>query len=691
MKKNLIILIAFVASIILVFDKSCCRSKKHDILFYYKMVDQDSLKYEAAKFLLENIKYHFSINSIAEENAEWERWREETDSIMLALRKHYSYDAVSHDTIKKIQAVRDTLLAEKNLPDILTIDSIVWDSTFISEEFLIRHIDNAFNVWKSNPYASQLSFEEFKEYILPYTSLYSYGFVNDGKRLNCIFAPMMHIDSATTLKDCIRRYNRTIGNLRNINGQNRRKSAAGLYDMYVHGAHDCTDIAVWGCNILRACGIPVVVENVIGYRDFVGKHFHCSVYDTDSIKWFPFNAESSLPGNFSFDSPKCLNVYRNLFAAQKNTPYFLHRKGERVPAELSSPCILDVTSLYIGVHSVTLPADTTCDNRLAYLAVFNAHSGIKVTTWGVIDSLTNTVTFNNALPDILYLPVYCTKEGYKSFSSPFYLSIENGKAQMRHIPDLDKDTTTTSLLLTRKFPRKEKMVKIANELVGGRFIGANKADFSDAVVLHTITEAPLPQLMEYKFNRTGKYRYYRFCAPPQHPHANISHLEWITNDSYGYENSEPASRVHILSPNDTKHATADNKVKLLDKNRNRMTWAKEYDGNMQTAPGGYPNITLTLDEPQVVTAVRFAPLNADNGIKAGNTYRLNYWDNGWKTVGTNSAEYEYIEFCGVPANKLYWLENLTEGKEEMPFVIIDGKQCFIYDNIITPAVECQVF
>ena len=53
-----------------------------------------------------------------------------------------------------------------------------------------------------------------------------------------------------------------------------------------------------------------------------------------------------------------------------------------------------------------------------------------------------------------------------------------------------------------------------------------------------------------------------------------------------------------------------------------MTWASEYDGNMQTAPGAYPNITLTLDEPQIVTAVRFAPLNADNGIKAGNTYTL---------------------------------------------------------------------
>ena len=104
---------------------------------------------------------------------------------------------------------------------------------------------------------------------------------------------------------------------------------------------------------------------------------------------------------------------------------------------------------------------------------------------------------------------------------------------------------------------------------------------------------------------------------------------------------------------------------------------------MQTAPGAYPSITLALDEPQVVTAVRFAPLNADNGIKAGNIYRLNYWDNGWKTVAASPAEYEYIEFKGVPVNKLYWLENLTEGKEEMPFVVIDGKQRFIYDNIIT--------
>ena len=653
-------------------------------LFYYRHIDTDSLKYEAAKYLLTNIPYHFSLNNTTADSEEWEQWRQETDSILKGLLYSYSYDGIPRDTIKSIQAQRDTLLAAKNLPGIATVDSIVWDSTSITADFLIRHIDNAFKVWRTNKFAMGLSFDEFKEYILPYTSLRSYGFLNSGDRLNGIFAPLLNLDSAATLTEIIRRYNRTIGNLRSLNGKNRRKSVAGLYDMYIHGAHECTDIAVWGCNILRACGIPVVVENVIGYRDFTGKHFHCSVYDSNSNHWHPFNAESSLPGDFSFESPVCLNVYRNLFAAQKNTPYFLRGKGEPVPAELSSPCIKDVTSQYMDIHRVTLPVDTTCDNRLAYLAVFNAHSGIKVTTWGVIDSLTNTVSFDNALPGILYLPVYYTKKGYKSFSEPFYIAIEGGNAQMKHIPGVDKDTVSTSLLLTRKFPRKEKMARIANELIGGHFLGANKADFSDAGVLYTITDAPQPLLREYKFNRTGKYRYYRFCAPAQHPHANISHLEWISEKHYRYTNTEPATREHILLPGDTaKTKASTGKVKLLDKNRNRMTWTKEYDGNMQTAPGAYPNITLTLDEPQVVTAVRFAPLNADNGIKAGNTYSLNYWDNGWVPCGVKTAAYEFVEFNSVPANKLYWLENLTEGKEEMPFVIIDGKQQFIYDNIIT--------
>ena len=47
--------------------------------------------------------------------------------------------------------------------------------------------------------------------------------------------------------------------------------------------------------------------------------------------------------------------------------------------------------------------------------------------------------------------------------------------------------------------------------------------------------------------------------------------------------------------------------------------------------------------------------------------------------GISKAKYEYIEFTDVPRGKLYWLVNLTQGKEEMPFVIDEqGRQRFVY-------------
>lgn len=658
-------------------------STDDNILYHYTSVEKESLKLKAAKFLLDNMPYHYSETTATEHNEFWEKWRSGADSILLALQAEYGHDAIPHSIIDSIRAVRDTTLA-RNIPLAYKKTSIITgDSNLVTADYLIQHIDNAFKVWHTNKFAQKLSFEEFKEYILPYASLQYYGFPNTGKELNGIFAPMLCLDSAKTFVDCIKRYNDAISTLRNLNGQNRRTYPAGLYDIYVHGIHDCTDIAVWGSNILRACGIPTVVENVIGYRDFAGKHFHCSLYDTDSGKWHPFNAESSLPGNFSFENPKCLNVYRHLYSAQKENPYFRQNKNEPIPEEFSNPCIKDVTSEYLNVYSVSLPCDTNITNNLAYLATFNAHNGIKVTTWGVVDTTTNLITFENALPEVLYLPVYYTKEGYKSFSFPFYLSVKDGKAIIMTLPSINSETATTTLYLTRKFPRKESMKHIAEELVGGTFIGSNDYDFKNSKILYTITEAPLPILKEYKFKKTGKYRYYRFQSPSKSPHANISYLEWVTVKSYGYENIETVSRTHILSPEEKYNAINDNKfVKLLDRDINRMTWASEYDGNMQTAPGAYPNITLSLDEPQIVTAVRFSPLNADNGIKSGNLYELYYWNNGWQSCGRQVAEYEYLKFENVPANKLYWLKNHTEGKEEMPFIMINGEQVFIYDEII---------
>lgn len=160
-------------------------------------------------------------------------------------------------------------------------------------------------------------------------------------------------------------------------------------------------------------------------------------------------------------------------------------------------------------------------------------------------------------------------------------------------------------------------------------------------------------------------------------------LEWVTSTKYGYENTLPASRTHILVESDTLRCGDTTVVKVLDEPIERMQWKAEYDGNMETAPSHYSRITFWLKKPQVITAVRFAPLHADNGINSGDVYEFYYWDEGWKKVATKTARYEHLTFTDVPAHRIYWLRNITKGKEEQPFIIdTEGKQRFVYEDVI---------
>ena len=53
---------------------------------------------------------------------------------------------------------------------------------------------------------------------------------------------------------------------------------------------------------------------------------------------------------------------------------------------------------------------------------------------------------------------------------------------------------------------------------------------------------------------------------------------------------------------------------------------------------------------------------------------LLYFDRGeWVSLGRKVATADYIEYDNVPSGALYWLRNRTEGKEERPFTVVNGK------------------
>lgn len=702
MKKNLILF--FLLMIVCfascenrtIFGISFSSMELNFVPLYYKYILRDSLKAEAASFLVDNMKYHYSKGKLLSPGRDLLRQRHKTDSVYFSIINGHTLFDFPEEELWISCGKEYPCASADSIPEARCRSDTENDRKLVSVRFLVKHIDHAFEKWTTSQFARDLSFDDFKEYILPYRCVAGYGFLETGAEYDRWFGKYVRSDTASSISNSVEAYNKAVYWMRGMNGNTNRTVKAGLYDMYTHGIHDCVDVASYGCNILRSCGIPTALEYNICYRNLSGRHFHCSVLNSQNDRWEPFSPESALPGDGKWEAAEVMNVYRQMYGAQKNTPYFLKAKNEQIPDILSNPCIKDVTSYMKQTERITLPCRFGEFNNLVYLATFNRESGGLIpVTWGVIDREKQSATFENVLPFIFYIMTGYQNGKLVVLSNPFYVKPSdnsNGGPSVYPIPGTEygkhKDPTEEklfrSLVLTRKFPRKPNMIQLAEELTGGRFIGANKADFSDAVTLLDISDPPLPYFLDYTFDRTGEYAYYRFQASNEHPYANISMLEWVTDNSFGYSNSLPASRPHILQPKDTLILSLESCfVKMLDEDSwDKMSWKAEYDGNMQTAPSPYPNITLRLHEPQVVTRVRFSPKNADNGIQCGDTYELLYWDGGWHSAGQTSAQFEFVSFYDVPVGKIYWLRNLSRGKEELPFVMQDGKQQFLYYDIL---------
>jgi len=126
------------------------RTELDKVLEYYKKKPEDRLKLKAAQFLIENMDAHSFFQS------------KSLDSYFSALDTIFKLNR-SIDPINKQQ---DSLL--KTLPELDFIHEIEMpDLKYVSANFLIENIDKSFEAWKS-PWARNLSFENFCEYLLPY-------------------------------------------------------------------------------------------------------------------------------------------------------------------------------------------------------------------------------------------------------------------------------------------------------------------------------------------------------------------------------------------------------------------------------------------------------------------------------------------------------------------------------------------
>ena len=120
----------------------------------------DELERDAADFLIANMKWHDTEVILPSTSAD-------------ALEEIYSgIDSVIYiNACRNVMEVRNDVADTDTLPEPITFSShIVLDCQVLNSSLLIKQIENQFRLWKSKSDVTNVSFDDFCEYLLPYTS-----------------------------------------------------------------------------------------------------------------------------------------------------------------------------------------------------------------------------------------------------------------------------------------------------------------------------------------------------------------------------------------------------------------------------------------------------------------------------------------------------------------------------------------
>jgi hypothetical protein len=623
------------------------RAELEKVLLRYKQNPEDSLKYRAACFLIENMPYYYYFEGELLDNYE---------SYYQALHEHkkkrYIKPAEILDSIKHIYGAFD--LHKLQLKhDLLEIDSA----------YLCNNIDWAFKVWQEQPWGKNVSFEDFCEYILPYR-------IEDEKL-------------TYWREDFYNRFNPLLDTLRNsgITGvdnpvvavewlMNQLPGEDDVYftttappniphlgpavALYKSGAcRDLTDFVVYLC---RALGIPCHIDfTPVRGDDNVG-HFWTSYRDKFNELYaqeFP-DPVYRVRGNGMYKAPK-IKVYRHTFSLNRPLAQEMAAQTSSVPPFFMFPRIVDVTVPYAEhyVKTLNIPASSLYGNRIKAKLVYLCAS--QKMDWQAVDWAPynkDHITFENIQTDVVMRIAAWENKQLYFLSDPFSVDRLSNKITYYRCNDSLQDVT-----LYTKYRESEYRKRMA----GGVFEASNRSDFSEKDILHFITEVPYRLNTVVNLAGNGKkYRYIRYRGPEE-SHCNVAEIAF-------YETPEDtlALQGKIIGTEGCFQQDGSHE------------YTNAFDGNTETSfdykepSGGWTG--LDLKEPKSVARIVYTPRNHDNFIKPGDTYELFYCDTVFQSLGMVEKVSDSLFYQNVPAGTLLYLKNHSRGIQERIFTYEKGEQ-----------------
>lgn len=612
------------------------RTELERVLRFY---ESDSLKLQAAKFLIRNMPGHYSYADTVRVN----HYYNAVDSMF------DRFHGQSMDSIR----IEINDLAKKW--DIVNVPKVM-DIKIISADFLIRNIDQAFCQWQTSPWCSHLSFDEFCEYILPYKSeelqpldhwreefsklyideldklYYADLFRNSSFRAATIVRDRMNVEYRPTLSESVR--------IPVFRTSTRLRIPFGMCEDYVARAN----------TVFRSIGIPVAMEFIPQWS--YGDNGHeWNIVLTRKGWEVPFSGLLSSPGEQHKPFENMPKVYRRIYSQNLELKE-INRREKYVPPIFRNLFIKDVTSNHIAVVSLNVRIKRESDGVI-YLTVAKGKKWEPI-GWGYI--VDGVAKFENVGRECIYLPVRYDADGkQRPLCAPIRVK-SNGEIQQM----APRINCLTSVSLRRKYPVLEYVYVQALKLIGGEFQAASKLDFSDAVIVAKIT-APSSQGQEVSVpDSIGAFRYWRYINHRAGTNASIAELSFIGDDGF------------------CAHGKIIGSAPLFNSRENAVENA--FDGrlltnfNAESSDEGW--VGMDFGKPKSLRSIRYYARGDGNAIESGDLYELFYWstDGGWQSLGKKRGDTIALEYDNVPSNSLLLLHDHTKGHNEHVFVYENKEQ-----------------
>jgi len=385
--------------------KSAGRNKK-ELLKALKHYENDSLKYDALLFLIENmnnkngVSYQLTnffgkpVDYKPEKYVSWGNARKALDSIE---DNHYYFVKTKED----------------NIPDVKVI----------SANYLINTVDLAFDCWLNKPWAKHVNYSDFKEYILPYRAR--------NEKLTNWRPKLMKMYDSILIENNLKSCHDPVQVCKLINdhladwitygpGFSIIKNIQSVDNILDTKKGTCMDLTIMAACTMRSVGLPISIDFTPFWADRGFGHSWNSVIDTTGNS-VHFNAidKNCPPGNYPINA-KIAKVFRLPFSNNSESLAVKTKNLNKIPETFRIPNMIDITPIYTNVSNITLTNYTLPSQKAetAYLSVFNRNKW-KPIYWGFIKN--NKILFNNMGIDVLYLPVVYHKNKKVPIADPLIL------------------------------------------------------------------------------------------------------------------------------------------------------------------------------------------------------------------------------------------------------------------------------